>query len=123
MKKAIWGAGACVAALALVLGSASAQQAKAPEAPKTTTPAAKTPAKKPATTTNPCTALKEEAACTANTECGWTKETVTKKGQKRSAYCHKKPAAAKKAAAPAAAKAATPATPPAPKAPAAEKKQ
>lgn len=134
-----WGMGACAAVLALALnvGGVSAQQ-KAPDAAKDAAktapapatkapaaPAAKAPAKeakKPAAPANPCTALKDETGCTANAECGWTKETTITKGPqagtKRAAYCHKKPATKAKAAPAPAAKA--PAAPaPAAKAPAA----
>lgn len=39
---------------------------------------------------SPCVGL-EENACKANTACSWTRETTTKSGQKRKAYCRKKP--------------------------------
>jgi hypothetical protein len=116
------GLSACVAVLALALnaGVANAQQ-KAPDAPKADAktavpPAAKatTPAKK---APSACAGL-ADAACAANTECMWVKETTTKAGLKRKAHCQKKavPPAAKKAAAPA-----TPKTTPAPVAPPAKK--
>ena len=75
-------------ALALMGGSVSAQQQKAPDAKKEAAPAAKKKVEKKAP--SPCAGL-EEAACKANTACSWYRETTTKKGQKRKAHCQKKP--------------------------------
>ncbi len=81
-------------ALALIGGSASAQQ-KAPEpkaAPKAETkapPAKKAPAKKKAD--SPCKGL-AEAACGTNTGCSWVKASKTKAGKDIKAYCRLKPA-------------------------------
>ena len=75
-------------ALALMGGSAGAQQQKAPEsAKKEAAPAKKKVEKK---SPSPCAGL-EEAACKANTACSWYREVTTKKGQKRKAHCQKKP--------------------------------
>ena len=75
-------------ALALMGGSVSAQQQKAPgSAKKEAAPAKKKVEKK---SPSPCAGL-EEAACKANTACSWYRETTTKKGQKRKAHCQKKP--------------------------------
>ena len=123
MKNIRLGMGACVAALALALGSgvASAQQ-KAPdatapkvEAPKAAAPKAAAPkaaAPKAATKApSACAGVEPENTCLGNTECMWVKEVVTKAGQKRKAHCQKKPTppVAKKAAAPVAPKAIAPA--------------
>ena len=76
-------------ALALMGGSVSAQQQKAPDsAKKEAAPAAKKKVEKKAA--SPCAGL-EETACKANTACSWYRETTTKKGQKRKAHCQKKP--------------------------------
>jgi hypothetical protein len=75
-------------ALALMGGTVSAQQQKAPDAKKEAAPAAKKKVEKKAP--SPCAGL-EEAACKANTACSWYRETTTKKGQKRKAHCQKKP--------------------------------
>ena len=121
VKKNIrWGVSACVAALALALGSgvASAQQ-KAPDAPakadvkKAEPPKAEAkkaeapkaaPVKKaePKKAASACAGVEPEATCIGNTECMWVKEVTTKAGQKRKAHCQKKPTppAAKKAAEP-----------------------
>jgi hypothetical protein len=83
--------GAAGLALALIGGAASAQQQKAPDAPKAA-PAKKAPAKKAA---SPCKGL-AEAACGANTACSWVKASKTKKGKDRKAYCRLAPVAKKK---------------------------
>lgn len=75
-------------ALALVGGTVSAQQQKAPDAAKKQAAPAKKKVEKKAP--SPCAGL-EETACKANTACSWYRETTTKKGQKRKAHCQKKP--------------------------------
>jgi hypothetical protein len=76
-------------ALALMGGTVSAQQQKAPEsAKKEAAPAAKKKVEKKAP--SPCAGL-DETACKANTACSWYREVTTKKGQKRKAHCQKKP--------------------------------
>lgn len=148
VKKNIrWGVSACVAALALALGSgvASAQQ-KAPDAPakadvkkaeppKADAKKAEAPKAAPVKKAEPkkaasvCAGVEPEATCIGNTECMWVKEVTTKAGQKRKAHCQKKPTppAAKKPAEPKKAepaKAAAPAAAPkaaSPAAPAAPK--
>jgi invasion protein IalB len=76
-------------ALALMGGTVSAQQQKAPDAKKEAAPAtAKKKVEKKAA--SPCAGL-EETACKANTACSWYREVTTKKGQKRKAHCQKKP--------------------------------
>lgn len=117
IKNIRWGMGACVAALALALsGGIAAAQQKAPDAPKADAKKVEPPKKAPAKKAEPakkapsaCAGI-EEAACVANSECAWHKETVTKAGVKRKAHCQKKPTP------PAAKKAADPAKAPAPKA-------
>ena len=74
-------------ALALMGGTVSAQQQKAPEK-KEAAPAAKKKVEKKAP--SPCAGL-DETACKANTACSWYREVTTKKGQKRKAHCQKKP--------------------------------
>jgi len=123
IKTVRWGASACVAALAFALscGVASAQQQKAPEAPKTA-PAKKAPApvaKKEAApavkkaVAPACKTLKEETACTGGTNCQWVAASKSKAGKEVKAYCR----TALKAKAPAAkAPAKAPAPAPAPKA-------
>jgi hypothetical protein len=126
IKTVRWGASACVAALALALncGVASAQQQKAPEAPKTA-PVKKAPApvaKKEAAAAPKkaaapaCKALKDETACTGGTNCQWVAASKTKAGKEIKAYCRTAPKA-KAPAAKAPAKAAAPKAE-APKAPA-----
>lgn len=75
-------AAAAAIAVAMFAFGAQAQEAK-------TTPKAKVAA---------CNSLKEETACTARSDCGWTKESKdAKTGKvKKKAYCHAKPAAKKK---------------------------
>ena len=75
-------------ALALMGGTVSAQQQKAPEAAKKEAAPAKKKVEKKAP--SPCAGI-EETACKANTACSWYRETTTKKGQKRKAHCQKKP--------------------------------
>jgi hypothetical protein len=75
-------AAAAAIAVAMFAFGAQAQEAK-------TTPKAKVAA---------CNSLKEETACTARSDCGWTKESKDEKTGKvkKKAYCHAKPAAKKK---------------------------
>jgi len=121
IKTVRWGASACVAALALALncGVASAQQQKAPEAPKTA-PAKKAPAPVAKKAAAPaCKTLKDEAACKGGTNCQWVAASKTKLGKEIKAYCRtapkaKAPAAKAPAKAPAAPKAEVPKAPTAP---------
>ncbi|MDP1907951.1 MAG: hypothetical protein Q8K85_06595 [Hyphomicrobium sp.] len=114
MKIVRWGAGACVAAVALALncGVASAQLQKAPDT-KQTAPAKKAePAKKAAAPAKPkCNALKEQALCGAADGCQWVAAAKAKTGKEIKAYCRTAPKAKAPAKAPV-----TKATP-APKAP------
>ena len=135
MKNIRWGMSACVAVLALALGSTVASaQLKAPDTPPKAdakkaeppkAPAAKAPVAKkaePKKAASACAGVEPEATCLGNTDCLWIKELTTKAGQKRKAHCAKKstPPAPKKAEAPKAPVAAAPKAPAAaaPKAPA-----
>lgn len=77
-------------ALALMGGTVSAQQQKAPESAKKEAAPAAAKKKVEKKAASPCAGL-EETACKANTACSWYRETTTKKGQKRKAHCQKKP--------------------------------
>ena len=84
LKVLRWGTSVAAVAVALTLigGNVSAQQQKAPQE----TVKKKVEKKGPSA----CAGL-AEAACKAETNCSWYRETTTKKGQKRKAHCQKKP--------------------------------
>ena len=136
------GVAAATASFGLLVGTASAQLAPAPAAPKApvaapaapkTAPAAPAAAKAKVEKKAPSACAKlDEAACNAKAECSYTKPTKAnvKTGKVQAPYCHlaKKTAAPKGSAAPSAAPApaapkAPAATAPAPKAPGVPKPQ
>lgn len=100
-----WGAGACVAAVALALncGIASAQLQKAPDTKQTAPAPAKKaePAKKAAVPAKPkCNDLKDQALCGAGVGCQWIAAAKSKAGKEIKAYCRTTPKAKTPAKAP-----------------------